>query len=138
MDDEEVLIDMAYNHSDLNMRKAAIARIADSDVLKDIILKNSEPAILEAAIKNRHLDDDDFLMEQMETENYSGEGLNFILFALRDDSHLARIAEGDYPLHYRLMAVNLICEKSLLEDISSGQANEAVRNHALMRLKNLE
>lgn len=138
IDDEDVLIDIAYNHSDLDTRKVAIEHISDENVLKGLIVKNTEPAILEAAIKNDNLDDDDFLMFQIEDAKCLHEGMNFILFSLNEDYNLARIAMGNYPLHYCLIAVNIISEKSVLEDIAVGGDNETIRNLALNRLENLE
>lgn len=138
IDDEDVLIDIAYNHHDLDTRKVAIGYVRDENVLKDLIENNTEPAILEAAIKNEHLDDDDFLMAQIEGADSLHEGMNFVLFSLNDDRNLAKIAEGNYPLYYRLTAVNLICEQSVLADIAASEDSETVRNFASRRLENLE
>ncbi|SDA49131.1 BspA family leucine-rich repeat surface protein [Methanobrevibacter millerae] len=137
IDDEEKLIDIAYNDSDYIARKFAAYYISDEDVLKDLIQKGSGMGVLEAAVKNKSLNDDEFLFEQFNRDDLSEAYKYFLIEGISDESYLARIAQNDYALCFRMQAINMISDKSVLEDISRDDDNMSVCNFALKRLENL-
>jgi hypothetical protein len=133
IDDEETLIDIAYNHSDYITRKFAVERICDEDVLKDIVQNYYDPGIIEAAIKNRNLNDYDFLIELFEDPDFDSVKGIFIIWRIDDEQYLARIAKSDYRLKYRILAINKISDKSILADLAKDE-NDTIRSFAINRL----
>lgn len=138
IDDEETLIDIAYNHSDYITRKFAVEYITDEDVLKDIIKKTDDIGVVEAAIKNEHLTDEEFLISQLEDGHVSIDDGGFIVHRVVDEHYLANIAKGNFLLKYRMLAINKISEKSVLEEISKNDENRTIRKFALKRLNALQ
>ena len=134
IDDEETLIDIAYNHSNYIARKYAVERITDEDVLKDIVEKCSDIGIFEAAVKNEHLTDEEFLINQLEDGHVDIDDGSFIVNRFVDEDYLTKIAKGNFLLKYRMLAINKISEKSVLEDLVKNDENRTIRNFASKRL----
>lgn len=132
IDDEEELIDIAYNHPNYITRKFAIENIADEGVLRDLIQNKGDPGVFEAAIKNENLKDYEFLMQRLEHAN-SEEGIQ-IIARIDDEHYLEKIAKGSFSVKYRLMAINKITDRTVLADIGENEENTTIRNFALNRL----
>jgi hypothetical protein len=132
IDDEEKLINIAYNHSNYIARKFAVEHISDENVLKDIIQNRDDAGVLEAAIKNENLKDYEFLLDQLENAD-SQKGFQ-ILWRIDDEDYLTRIAKGNFSEKYRVLAINKLNDKSVLVDIGKNDENSIVRNFALNRL----
>lgn len=137
IDDEKDLIDIAFNHSDNIVRKFAVYYIHDEDALKDIIQKSNDNGVLEAAIKNKNLLDDEFLFNQFNKDDAGVVVKYFSVQKISNEHYLAKIAKNDYPLCFRIQAIDKIFDKSILEDISKNDENMSIRNFALKRLDNL-
>lgn len=132
IDDEERLIDIAYNHPDHITQKFAVEHIADEDVLKDIIRKTGDTGLYEAAVKNENLRDYEFLVRHLENER--SEVAIMIPLRIDDEHYLTRIAKGDFNVRFRVFAISKITDKSVLEDISGNDENDTIRNFAVKRL----
>ena len=137
IDDEKDLIDIAFNHSDYIVRKFAVYYIHDEDALKDIIEKSNDYGVLEAAIKNKNLLDDEFLFNQFTKDDVDDVVKYFSVQKIRNEHYLAKIVKNDYPLYFRIQAIDKIFDKTILEDISKNDENMSIRNFALKRLDNL-
>lgn len=132
--DDETLFEIAYNHSDTFARKLAVEYISDEELLKQILQKGRGMGIIEAAIKNKNLKDEDFLFNQLKNGNRDSANILFIVNRFDDEDYLARVAKGDYFPKARIYAIKRIFDKSILEDLAKNDENTTIRNFASNRL----
>ena len=133
INDEEKLIDIAKNNLDAEIRSLAVGMISDEQVLIDIIKTDRDMGVVNEAIKNSHLTNQDILSEIASDFEYSKYGFFARLNAipkLKNDELLSKIVLDDKDSQLRYLAVTNpnLQNKEVLKILAQGDDVWHTRN----------
>ena len=138
IDDEKSLIEIIYNNSNYICKKIAVEHVCSEEALKKIIKDHGDVGVLEAAIKNENLKDEQFLVDFIEN-NHNDFGMRVIaLNQIKDNSILAEIVKGEFLMPLKKMAVEKITCKSYLLEIINNENDEELCALASKRMQSLD
>ena len=138
IDDEKSLIEIIYNNPNYICKKIATEHIRSKSALKKIIKDHSDAGVLEAAIKNENLNDEQFLMDFIGNNRHDF-AMRVIAFnQIKDNSLLAEILKEDFLMPFKRMAVERITDKNYLLDIINNENDEELCALASKRLQSLD
>lgn len=155
---QNVLCDIAKNSSEDDLRRIAVSKIIDEDVLADFALNDSSVFVRREAIQNLNLKNDDILIDVVKSDfdefnRYWAcqkiEDEDFLLKIIYDGSfksclsvisqnpnlpkedYFIDVYENDEDEYHRLAAVNFISDSSFLDSIVLNESDDKIRAAAI-------
>lgn len=153
-----VLRDIAKNSSEDDLRRIAVSKIIDEDVLAGFALNDSNIFVRREAIQNQNLKNNNVLIDVVKSDfdefnRYWAcqkiEDGDFLLKIIYDDSfksclsvisqnfnlpnedYFIDVYESDEDDYHRLAAVNFINDSSFLESVILNESNDKIRAAAI-------
>jgi len=128
-----------WKHSNWKIRKSAVMKLKDKEILKNIVVNDKNYKVRIAAIKNRHFSDQTLITQivkidkRLEVRKAAVEKIN-------DSSLLANIAKNHEDAIVRKEAVKNSCfnDDKILSNISLQDSDSSVRIAAIKKLSDQE